>query len=74
MYEKAAFCSPEEYSCVARYSVPLKFDSELSFLQEFYSQISLAWRIVAIISLPFKLKSCYCVDMVSYYVIMKSDV
>ena len=26
MYEKAAFCSPEEYSSVARLSVPLKFD------------------------------------------------
>ena len=35
MYEKAAFCSPEEYSSVARWSVPLKFD-KLCFLQEFY--------------------------------------
>ena len=39
MYEKAAFCSPEEYNSVAWYSVPLKFD-KLYFLQEFYSQIN----------------------------------
>ena len=41
MYEKAAFCSPEEYNSVARQSVPLKFD-KLCFLQEFYSQVNKA--------------------------------
>ena len=41
MYEKAVFCSPEEYSSVAQESVPLKFD-KLFFLQEFYSQVNKA--------------------------------
>ena len=37
MYENAAFCLPEEYSSVVRYSVPLRFD-KLCFLQELYLQ------------------------------------
>ena len=41
MYEKAAFCSPEENSSVARQSVPLKFD-KLCFRQEFYLQVNKA--------------------------------
>ena len=41
MYEKAAFCSPEEDSSVARQSVPLKFD-KLGFLHEFYLQVNKA--------------------------------
>ena len=41
MYENAVFCSPEEYSSVARLSVPLKFD-KLCFLQEFYLQVNKA--------------------------------
>ena len=39
MYEKAALCSLQEYSSVARQSVPLKFD-KLCFLQEFYLQVN----------------------------------
>ena len=41
MYEKAAFCSPEEISSVALLSGPLKFD-KLGFLQELYLQVNKA--------------------------------
>ena len=41
MYEKAVFCSPEENSSTAWFSVPLKFD-KLRFLHEFYLQVNKA--------------------------------
>ena len=55
MYEKAAFCSPKEYSSVARQSVPLKVD-KFCFRQEFYSQVSKAYFVLQQIAkyLPFK--------------------
>ena len=39
MYEKAAFCSPEENSSVARQSVPLNRDSKLRGTRLFSSSI-----------------------------------